>query len=119
MLWANIVGLLLIGLIIWWFWLYNGEAKPRQAVDTVTITLVDGVYQPARIEVPANTPLQLRFLRKDPSPCAGVVIFDQLELSEELPLDQPLDITLQPLAPGRYTFACQMRMYRGELIVEA
>ena len=32
MIWINLAGLILIGLIVWWFWLY----KPDQTVTEVT-----------------------------------------------------------------------------------
>ena len=119
MLWVNIAGVLLIALIVWWFWMYKGSAGSASVSGPVTITVVDGVYQPSHIQLPANTETRLLFLRKDPSPCASVVVFDQLDLSQELPLNEPVEVALKPLPPGRYSFACQMHMYQGELIVEA
>ena len=80
----NLIGLLLIALIIWWFWLY----KPQKAVDSsdenITIVVNEGVYQPSRIKVAADKKTTLQFLRKDGSPCAATVVFPNIELSEEL-----------------------------------
>ncbi len=114
----NLLGLLLIGLIVWWFWLY----QPREisaAEGVITVTVADGVYQPARIRLPAGQPATLRFLRKDASPCAATVVFADLEISTELPLDRAKEVRLPPQPPGSYPFTCQMQMYRGELLVEA
>jgi plastocyanin domain-containing protein len=47
-----------------------------------------------------------------------VVVFEDFDVSEELPLDKPKMVELKPMQPGRYPFTCQMQMYRGELIVE-
>ena len=47
MLLINIFGLLLIGLIVWWFWLYRGPETVGQSSEPVSITVADGVYQPA------------------------------------------------------------------------
>lgn len=113
----NILGLLLIGLIVWWFWLY----KPREVSakeGTLTVTVEDGVYQPSRIKLPAGQPAALEFLRKDASPCAAMVLFSELDISEELPLNQSKTIALPALEPGEYAFNCQMQMYRGTLSVE-
>ncbi len=116
MLMINLLGLLLIGGIVWWFWLY----KPPQ-VDVVegviTITVENGVYQPSRIRLPAGKPAVLRFIRKDASPCAGTVVFAVYKISEELPLNQNKDIRLPARTSGEYSFTCQMQMYRGELII--
>ena len=117
MLIINVLGLLLVGLIIWWFWLY----KPREvsARDSVlTVIVEDGSYQPSRIKLPANQPATLQFLRKDASPCAALVLFSELDISEELPLNQYKSIGLPAMKPGEYAFNCQMQMYRGTLVVE-
>lgn len=114
----NLLGLLLIAMIVWWFWLYvPGESKTNGGV--ITVTVEDGVYQPSRIRLPAGQPATIRFLRKDASPCAGTVIFDALEISAELPLNKTVDIHVGPQQAGTYPFNCQMQMYRGELLVEA
>lgn len=116
MLWINLLGLLLIALIVWWFWLY----KPQEVLSEpgLTVRVENGVYNPARLKVPANAAFTLQFLRKDASPCAEVVVFPELDISENLPLGQSKEVLLPALQPGTYHFHCQMQMYRGELWVE-
>lgn len=113
----NLLGLLLIALIVWWFWLYR-EPATALAAGEITIEVQDGVYAPAHIRIQAGQRAQLNFLRKDPSPCASVVVFKDFGISEELPLNKTWTVALPPLQPGRYPFTCQMQMYRGEVIVE-
>lgn len=114
---VNAGGVVLIGMIIWWFWI----SKPRLAkADTrkpIEIIVDSGVYTPARIEVPAGKPVTLRFIRRDPSPCAEKVVFDDFDVSGDLPVGQPYDISFTPDKPGEHVFTCQMRMYRGSLVV--
>lgn len=117
MLVINILGLLLIALIIYWFWL----AKPRShkaESNRVTVVVNDGVYTPARIEVDTGKTVILEFLRKDPSPCAEKVVFPDLNISEELPINKKKMIEIKTDHPGEYEFTCQMQMYRGSLIVK-
>lgn len=118
MLLINIAGILLIALIVWWFWLYHPAATDAGDSDRV-ITVDSGTYLPARIKVSADTPVSLRFLRKDPSPCAEMVIFPDLQISETLPLNTLKVVQLPALATGEYSFHCQMQMYRGTVVVEA
>ena len=113
---TNIAGLALIGLIVWWFWLYRPEAARASGSLPIAILVSDGVYTPARIEVPEGKPVTLRFLRKDPSPCAEKALFDSLGVSVDLPVGKPLGVTVTPPQPGEYEFTCQMRMYRGMLV---
>lgn len=117
MMLINLSGLLLIVLIIWWFWLYT-PARETITDGVTTITVANGVYQPAHIKLPEGQLVTLRFLRQDASPCAATVLFSELDISEELPLNKTKDITLPALRAGHYTFSCQMQMYRGELIIE-
>ncbi|MBU2713351.1 cupredoxin domain-containing protein [Zooshikella harenae] len=117
MLLVNVLGIGLIGLIIWWFWLY----KPTKATmdNSKSIIIVDnGVYEPANIKLKENQPTILRFLRKDASPCAEMVLFPELDISEILPLNKTVEISLPALKVGEYSFHCQMQMYRGVLVVE-
>ena len=113
---ANISGLCLIALIVWWFWLSKLSTLTK-ADDYIEIKVKDGVYQPAFIQVKANHPVTLRFIREDASPCAEVVVFSSLNISEQLPLHEPKDIILTLMNVGIYEFTCQMGMYRGKIIV--
>ncbi len=114
----NLSGGLLIALIVWWFWIYKsgGVAVGEGAV---TILVENGIYTPSRIRLPAGQGVLLHFIRKDATPCAAMVVFEDFAISEELPLNKPKDIVLPPLEAGEYAFTCQMRMYQGALIVSA
>lgn len=112
----NLSGVLLIALIVWWFWLYRPRRASTQA-GQMQILVVNGVYQPAHIQLPAHQAVALEFVRRDASPCAGMVVFPQLQLSAELHLDQATRVELPPLPAGAYSFHCQMQMYRGVLLV--
>ncbi len=113
---VNAAGIVTIGFVIWWFWLARPRALKAGERDPIEVLVADGVYTPARIEVPAGRPVRLRFLRRDASPCAEQVLFDQLEIAATLPIGSPKEIVITPPAPGVYDFTCQMRMYRGQLI---
>lgn len=106
--------------IIWWFWLYKPKAvRSGNNAAAVEVLVADGTYTPARIEHTQGQPLLLRFLRRDPSPCAEKVLFTDLDISADLPLEQPVDVLIPAQTPaGEYGFSCQMQMYRGTLIVK-
>jgi plastocyanin domain-containing protein len=113
---VNIAGLVLASLIVWWFWLSKPKTK-RIANGVIDIIVDAGVYTPARIEVLKGQSVKLRFLRKDPSPCAEKVLFDALGIAADLPIGQPVELTITPPDSGEYAFTCQMQMYRGTLVV--
>lgn len=115
---VNLLGLVLAAFIVWWFWVSRGGSIARTEGNTISITVDGGVYTPSVLRIPAGEPVTLRFLRKDPSPCAEKVIFSGLDVSADLTVGQPYDLTITPEEPGEYDFTCQMAMYRGKLIVE-
>ena len=112
---VNVAGLAIAGLIVWWFWLSKPKAQ-RAASGVIDVMVDAGVYAPARIEVAAGKPVTLRFLRKDPSPCAEKVLFDELGIAADLPIGQPVELIVTPGKAGEYAFTCQMQMYRGMLV---
>jgi plastocyanin domain-containing protein len=116
---VNVMGLALIAIIVWWFWLTDSD-KSVKASDVIEVTVDGGVYKPAIIEAAPGQTLHLRFHRYDTSSCAQYVIFHELNLSEQLPTNQPYTIELTlPDKTGEYEFTCQMGMYRGRIDVDS
>jgi len=107
-----------IGLIIFivlWFWVIK-EKSTRADRHELTIYVKNGAYSPSRIET-SNSEIILNFVREDISPCSEYVVFESLDIHEQLPLNKSLKIHLRDLKLGHYRFTCQMGMYQGELIV--
>lgn len=116
---VNIFGLLLIAFIAWWFWIANKGTVAKSDGNLVTIIVDKGVYKPNVIHCKIDKAITLRFIRKDPSPCAAAVIFNDFEISAELPMNTAYDITLKPGKIGTFEFTCEMAMYKGKLVVTA
>lgn len=114
----NLMGLVLIGLVVWWFWLYKPAKAVAASIENMTIVVNNGVYQPSRIKLVAGEKSTLKFFRKDSSPCAETVLFPAFDISAELPLEANKLIELPPMPAGEYQFHCPMKMYTGTLIVE-
>ncbi len=117
-LWVNLIGICLIILIAWWFWLGKTLKTSDTYKNKINITVGEGVYYPAIINARAGKNIQLNFFRKDAAPCSEWVIFPQLNKSFLLPLNQTFPVELSIDKPGEYDFNCQMNMYRGKLIVK-
>ncbi len=114
----NLFGIVLAAFIVWWFWISKTGNEARAEGDIINVLVDGGVYTPSVLRVPAGRSVTLRFLRKDPSPCAEKVIFSGLDLSADLPVGKPFDLSFVPEKAGEYDFTCQMAMYRGKIIVE-
>lgn len=113
----NLTGLGVLGLIVWWFWLAHAKTRRVAGDAPIEVVVENGVYTPASIEVAAGKTVTLRFLRKDPNPCAEKVLIDDLGISADLPLGKAVNVVVTPPKPGEYAFTCQMQMYRGRLLV--
>lgn len=117
MLIINIAGVVLIALIVWWFWLY----KPKEAElgdNDLVVIVENGTYSPSHIKVTAGSPIEIKFLRKDQSPCSEALLIPDLQISDTLPLNKVKIIQLPALSSGEYAFHCQMQMYRGQITVQ-
>jgi plastocyanin domain-containing protein len=81
--------------------------------------IVQGGYQPSRIEVVEGEHVQLRFVRKESGDCTREVVFPALGIRKKLPEGQPVVIHLPELKAGEYEFKCGMNMIKGKIIVRA
>jgi plastocyanin domain-containing protein len=114
---VNLAGVILIGLIVWWFWMTKPKAQ-RASKSSIEILVDGGTYTPSRIAVEVGKEVTLRFFRKDASPCAERVVFDELGINVELPLNEHTDVAITPPEAGEFAFTCQMQMYRGSLVAK-
>jgi len=113
--------LVLIGLIVWWFFMkpvsnlivVENDGKQQ----SVTI-VVDGGYTPNRIQLQKGLPAKLVFLRKDGSSCFDEVVLPDFGVSSKLPVNKEHIIEIQPDKAGRYTYSCGMHMFFGEINVK-
>jgi plastocyanin domain-containing protein len=114
-------GLSLIGWIVWYFWLWKGEAVAAAVTghgqQTVDVT-VKGGYQPAAIHVRAGVPVRLNFTRRESSPCGEEVVLPEFGKRVHLPENQTISLEIVPEQPGEYAFICGMNMYRGKLVAQ-
>jgi len=118
---VDVVGLALIGFIVWFFWLV--KAKGVRAVTTSAgyqeqMVLVKGGYTPDLIVVERGKPVRLNFVRQESASCSEMVLLPAFNKSATLPEGQTVAVEFLPTEPGEYEFACQMGMFRGKIIVE-
>ena len=118
---VTLIGLGLIGFIVWYFWLWKGESVVAQAgtggLQIIDVT-VKGGYQPAHIIARAGQPLRLNFTRRESTPCGEEVVLPDFGRRAHLPENRTVSVDIVPPKPGEYEFTCGMNMYRGRLIVE-
>jgi plastocyanin domain-containing protein len=118
---VTLAGVGLIALIVWYFWLWKGDAVATRSVaggvQEIDVT-VKGGYQPAAVTARAGQLVRLKFTRKESTPCGEEVVLPDFGKRAHLPQDETVSIEVRPEKPGEYEFTCGMNMYKGRLIVE-
>ena len=118
---VDVVGLGLIGFIVWFFWLVRAKGV-RAAVSSggyqEQMVLVKGGYTPDVIVVEAGKPVRLNFVRQESASCSEMVLLPAFNKSATLPEGQTVPVEFLPKDRGEFEFSCQMGMFRGKLIVE-
>ena len=118
---VDLVGLLLVAFIVWFFWLKRStgfRATETSGGYQEAMILVKGGYTPDTIIVRSGRPVRLNFRREETASCSDKVIFAEFQKSAELPTGQTVAVELLPKEPAEYGFAWLTDMFRGRLIVE-
>ncbi len=118
---VDLIGLGLIGFIVWFFWLV--KTKGVKAAMTSggyqeQMVLVKGGYTPDVIVVERGKPVRLNFVRQESASCSEMLLLPAFNKSAKLPEGETVAVEFLPKEPGEYEFQCQMGMLRGKLIVE-
>ena len=118
---VNLVGLGLIGFIVWFFWLVKTKGV-RAALTSggyqEQMILVKGGYTPDVIVVERGKPVRLNFVRQESASCSEMVLLPAFNKSATLPEGETVAVEFLPKEPGEYEFQCQMGMLRGKVVVE-
>jgi plastocyanin domain-containing protein len=93
------------------------HAQQPAAPKEFTIKATDNGFEPAKITVPKDAPVRLKFLRTSDKTCATEVLIPDQKISKKLPLNEPVSIDLTFTKAGDVTFMCGEKMYKGEIIV--
>ena len=91
----------------------GAAVKSRVAVEVTQ----DG-FVPKEIPAKAGQAITLVVTRKTDLTCAKQIVFADLGVQKDLPLDQAVEVTVTPTKPGDLRFACGMDMVAGKLVVQ-
>jgi len=90
--------------------------KPKTQRQEIAVT-GDG-FSPAQVTVEKGAAVELVFLRKTDGTCAKKVVFPDLKITKELPLNKPVSVSWTPDQAGIVKFACGMNMFKGSVVVK-
>ncbi len=84
----------------------------------VAIRADDKGFTPSSITLAKDKPATLVFTRTTDDTCAKQVVFPDLNLKKDLPLNTPVDVDVPTSAPRTLSFACGMNMFKGSVVVK-
>lgn len=73
-------------------------------------------FHPSRIEAKAGQPLKLVFTRTEVKTCMSEAVFPDLGIRKDLPVNQPVEITVTPEAGKEIVFQCPMGMGKSVIV---
>ena len=112
----KILGALLAALLLF---ACKKEAPPSDtpASGIVAITVNEKGFLPDTITLKQGAQATLRFTRTSNETCADKVVFPDLKLEKELPLNTPVDVPIRTSETRTYAFECGMGMYKSKVVV--
>ena len=85
--------------------------EAAQAEDgKIAITATASTFEPSNIEAPAGEELILEFTREVDEGCMTEVVFPDLDIEEELPVDETVAVSITPEEGEAIGFECGMGM---------
>ena len=94
------------------------SAAASSGVQEVQLTVTDAGFQPAEVQVAKDRPIRLTVTRTTNQTCATEIVFKEIAVKKDLPLDQAVTIDLPAQSGGTLNYACGMNMIKGSLVVQ-
>ena len=92
-------------------------AQKKAEAQAAKISITAKGFEPASVNLKANVPAKLTFLRTTNDTCATEVVIPDYKIKKELPLNKAVDVDFTPTKAGDVAFACGMGMYKGKIVV--
>jgi plastocyanin domain-containing protein len=83
----------------------------------IDITVGPEGYSPATVEAKKGESLVLRFTRTTKSECLAQVVFPELKITRDLPLNTVVEVGVKADKVGKIPFQCGMAMVHGNVNV--
>lgn len=95
------------------------EAPAAEQAEARTVQVaIDGTgYTPSSIDAKPGETITIEFTRADANNCGGEVVFPDSGERREIPVGEPVAVTVTAPSSGELAFTCGMSMYEGAVVV--
>ncbi len=94
-----------------------GCSKPAQKPGAIAITADQKGFTPSSVSVDKGKPVTLAFTRTSNDTCATAVVFPEINVKKDLPLDTPVYIDVPTDTARTLKFTCGMGMFESSVVV--
>ena len=95
----------------------KGEPPKPAGSGDIPITADDKGFSPSSVTVQKGSKATLVFTRTSEKTCADKVVFPELKIEKDLPLNTPVKIDVPTDKEQKLTFQCGMAMYKSSVVV--
>jgi plastocyanin domain-containing protein len=100
---------------------HKDDASPRPVVavgdQVIAVVADERGFTPAAVETQHGSKLTLRFTRTSDATCADKVVFPEAGIEKDLPLKQPVDVTVPTDKAKTLVFQCGMGMFKSSVVI--
>jgi plastocyanin domain-containing protein len=93
-----------------------GCSNPRSGI--IPVTADDNGFTPNKLELKQGAKATLVFTRTSQKTCADKVVFPELNVSKDLPLNTAVSVDVPTDAPRSLAFQCGMGMFKSSVVVK-
>lgn len=97
---------------------FSGLTVAQGKEHIIDIQVTEKGFEPASVDVKSGTAVTLKVTRKTNSTCATQIKIQNKNITKDLPLNQPVTVSLGKLEKGEVRFACGMDMVTGQIGVK-
>lgn len=94
----------------------ESAVPPSDGRPQIAISVNARGYEPAEVSAEGGAPVRLVFTRTTDEGCGQQLVFPDLDIRRDLPLNEPVAVDITMPETGRVAFTCGMAMYEGAVV---